>query len=178
MRYVALLRGIGPINPNMKNEHLRRVAEGEGLTGVSTVVSSGNVVFDSRQRPPALESRLEAAWPRELGFTSTTIVRSQDDIEALFALKPFGDREHGRRSSLLVTFAKHPFDSDEMHALRSGDPAEYVVATTDREIFTVTDTTRVKTPDVMSQLNKALGKQITSRTWLTVERILRKMGAG
>ena len=78
-RYVALLRGIGPLNPAMRNVNLRGVVEGLGYTEVRTVISSGNVVFDGRAgRTASLEAKLEAAWPEQLGFTSTTIVRTRD----------------------------------------------------------------------------------------------------
>jgi uncharacterized protein (DUF1697 family) len=90
VRYVALLRGIHPGNPKMRNEHLRRVVEGLGHTDVATVISSGNVVFASTIRSRArLEASLEAAWPEQLGFTSTTIVRSRTDLRLLVDGDPF-----------------------------------------------------------------------------------------
>lgn len=173
---VALLRGIGPGNPNMRNEHLQRVSEGVGLEKVSTVISSGNVVFSTDTDDfPSLEQRLEGAWREELGFESTTIIRTRADLERLIALEPFGDLEHGRETYLLVTFAKHPgLQRVEMPA-----PDEHgfeIAAVTDRELFTVSDTESQKTPDVMLWAERLVGKEITSRTWLTVERILKKMG--
>lgn len=47
MRYVALLRGIGPANPNMKGERLKSAFEEIGFTNVHPVIASGNVIFDS-----------------------------------------------------------------------------------------------------------------------------------
>lgn len=44
--YVALLRGIGPANPNQRNDKLRGVFEEFGFEDVRTV-SSGNVLFRS-----------------------------------------------------------------------------------------------------------------------------------
>ncbi|MGH2757636.1 MAG: DUF1697 domain-containing protein [Actinomycetota bacterium] len=46
-RFVALLRGIGPLNPNMRNEKLREVFVGLGFENVRTVITTGNVLFDS-----------------------------------------------------------------------------------------------------------------------------------
>ena len=63
VRYVALLRGIGPTNRNMRNERLRGVAEGLGLRDVGTVISSGNLVFDADPADVSeLEARFEEAW--------------------------------------------------------------------------------------------------------------------
>jgi hypothetical protein len=49
------------------------------------------------------------------------------------------------------------------------------VAATGSELFTVTDTTSERTPDVMAWIESRFGKQVSSRTWLTVERILKRM---
>ena len=44
-RYVALLRGISPMNAKMPE--LKRCFEDAGFGNVKTLLSSGNVVFDS-----------------------------------------------------------------------------------------------------------------------------------
>ena len=70
-KYVALLRGIAPTNPNMRNDKLRSVFEKLGFENVKTVISSGNVVFESPSRSiRKLEERIAKAFPEELGFTA------------------------------------------------------------------------------------------------------------
>jgi len=178
VKYVALLRGIGPSNPNMRNERLREVAELVGLCNVETVISSGNVVFETEGADPGeLESTLETGWKENLGFESTTIIRSQEALEGLVEMSPFGDLEHGRKSYLLVTFCKRPINVDFDIPHRPADRDYEIVAATSGELFTVTDTTNERTPDVMAWVESRFGKQISSRTWLTVERILKRMGA-
>jgi uncharacterized protein (DUF1697 family) len=176
-KYVALLRGIAPMNPAMSNANLRAVCEDVGLQNVSTVISSGNVVFETDTTDRAgLEATLETAWPEKLGFESTTILRSQDELEALVELSPFGDLEHGPGSYLLVTFSKHPLKVDFETPFHPADRDYQVVAATTGEVFTVTDMTSGGTPDVMVWVEAKFGKLVSSRTWLTVGRILKKMG--
>lgn len=161
----------------MRNENLRAVCTDLGFGNVATVISSGNIVFEASGGGPAeMEARLEKAWPDRLGFASTTILRSREELEALVDLRPFGDLEHGKETYLLATFAKAPVvvPFDPPHH-PTGDAFE-VVAATERELFTVSDTTVERTPDVMSWMERQFGKEITSRTWLTVSRILKKMG--
>jgi uncharacterized protein (DUF1697 family) len=171
-QYVALLRGIMPSNPNMQQAKLKGVLESLGFARVRPVLGSGNVVFESPERSAAaLEARMEAAWPKQLGFSSTTIVRSRTELDRIIALDPYAGLEHRKETYLLVTFFKRrpklpfspPFQPE-------GLPWR-IVASGDRVIFNVIDTTTGQTPNSMSWLDKSLGRQITSRTWKTVLRI-------
>lgn len=122
---VALLRGTGPSNPNMRNELLRSVFEVLSFDDVRTVISSGNVLFRSESTDTdELEAALGAAWPEKLGFTSTTIIRSIHELEELVALDPFAGREHGRDTYLFVTFCKHA-----PHVDSSSPTAQMIVPT-------------------------------------------------
>ena len=176
MRYVALLRGIAPTNPNMHGAKLRGVAESLGYANVATVISSGNVVFDADDSQSAgeIERRLEAAWPEQLGFTSTTIVRSGDEIAQLIDANPFGDVEDTKASSLQATFFKHEpqVDFDVPYTSAAGDYT--IVSIADRVACSVVNLTG-RTPDLMRFLEKAVGKEISTRTWKTVHRIQRRL---
>jgi uncharacterized protein (DUF1697 family) len=176
-RYVALLRGIGPMNPNMRNEKLRGVFEELDFENVQTVISSGNVVFDApRQRLGALEARIEEAWPAKLGFRSTTIIRTRDEIVDLIAQDPFRNLVDTRETSFQATFLKNEHDV-ELELPYTSPRGDYtIVAIADRVICSVLDLTGPHTPDLMRMLERTFGKQITTRTWKTVHRIARKLG--
>jgi uncharacterized protein (DUF1697 family) len=176
-KYVALLRGIGPGNPNMRNDKLRGVFESLGFTNVRTVISSGNVLFESSDSSiPALEAMIEKAFPEQLGFTSTTIIRSAKQWQELLDKNPFTKYQHGPTTYLTVTFLKtKPGSEAKNQALPEGKDYQ-MVAVYDREICFTVDTTAAKTPDLMLYLEKRFGKQITTRTWKTVERIHKQLG--
>jgi uncharacterized protein (DUF1697 family) len=171
-KYAALLRGIAPMNPNMRNEKLRGVLEDLGFTNVRSVISSGNILFESPETDAAkLEARIEAAWPEKLGFNSSTIIRSLDELKALVASDPFPGYTHSPKTSLNVTFLKH---APKEHAALKGRGFS-VLRISDHEICVVVDTTTSKTPDYMAKAERAYGKQITTRSWLTVERIIKAL---
>ncbi|HXN09312.1 MAG TPA: DUF1697 domain-containing protein [Candidatus Acidoferrales bacterium] len=154
--YVALLRGIMPMNPKMKGEKLRKVFESLGFEHVETVIASGNVVFSSRSTDTAaLEARIEKALPKQLGFKSTTIIRSCEELERLVKKNPFKGVRDEKPNYLIVTFFK-----DRR-----------------KELCTVVDLTGARTPDFMRTLEKTHGKEMTTRTWKTLGRILKKMGS-
>ncbi|MCI0678993.1 MAG: DUF1697 domain-containing protein [Actinobacteria bacterium] len=160
----------------MRNENLVAVCEDLGLRQVTTVISSGNVVFETDTDDLAgLESEMEGAWRETLGFEATTIIRTKDDLEGLVKGRPFGERVHGPETYLLVTFAKRPLSFDHLLPHRPPDRPYELVAATEREIFTVTNTTGPGTLDVMTWVEREFGREVTSRTWLTVARILKRM---
>jgi uncharacterized protein (DUF1697 family) len=156
MKYVALLRGIGPTNPNMRGEKLKAVFEGLGFKNVHTVIASGNVVFESSSKnTTSLETKIEKELPKRLGFNSTTIIRSQVELEALLKKKPFKRIKDEKPNYLIVTFFK------------------------DRrpELSTVVKIGATGTPEFMRTLEREHGKAMTTRTWKTVNRIRAKMEA-
>ena len=154
MRYVAFLRGIGPTNPNMKGERLKAVFEDLGFRNVHTVIASGNIVFDSSSSNlTTIESKIEKALPLKRGFKSTTIIRSEEKLKALIKKNPFKGARDEKPNYLLVTFFK-----DQRP-----------------ELCSVINLTEGRTPDFMQKLERQHGKVLTSRTWKTVGRILRKM---
>ena len=152
--YVALLRGIMPMNPNMKGARLKEVFESLGFENVATVIASGNVVFDSPSKSTtALEATIEKALPKQLEFTSTTMIRSREELESLVKSDPFKGIVDEKPNYLVITFFK-----DRR-----------------KELSTVINLGDGTTPDFMRVLEKAHGKEMTTRTWKTVVRILKKM---
>lgn len=154
MKYVALLRGIMPMNPNMRGEKLREVFEALGLKNVATVIASGNVVFESPSKnTKLLEAKIEKALKATLGFSSTTIIRSEAELKALVKKNPFKGIKNEKPNYLVVTFFKDG----------------------KKELCTVINLIEGKTPDFMTKIEKKYGKEITTRTWKTIARILAKM---
>jgi uncharacterized protein (DUF1697 family) len=154
--YVALIRGIMPTNPNMKGEKLKQVFESLSFKNVATVIASGNVVFDTDSKNTAtLETKIEKAMHTQLGFERSTMVRSREELEQLVKNDPFKGIEDKKPNYLIVTFFK---DRKKEHC-------------------TVLNTDDAKTPDFMRDMEKKYGKEITTRTWKTIGRILAKMEA-
>ncbi|MGX1807405.1 DUF1697 domain-containing protein [Nocardia sp. NPDC055321] len=177
-RYAAFLRGIMPTNPNMKNERLRGVFEGLGFERVGSLLTSGNVYFDSPETDvPALEDRIQHALQAQLGIGGGTLIRSREQLRELVDTDPFPGLTHCRETYLTVTFVKDP---------EAGPPAQpsdtlaeaVTVVRYDRPaaaILTIVDNSDPRTTTFMAWLEKTYGKDITTRTFLTVERTLKKL---
>lgn len=161
------------MNPNMRPAKLKEAFEKMGFKNVRTVISSGNVVFSSSAEAASLEKKIETALPKILGFSSTTIVRSEEEIGALIKKNPAKGIIHGEKSYILVTFLKD--HSARLRTFPREGTGFKVLGVYKREICVVIDTQNKKTPDLMLKFEKEFGKAITSRTWNTVERIHKKM---
>lgn len=154
MKYVALIRGIGPTNPNMRSSKLTEFFEDLGFENVKTVIASGNVVFESSEvKVRTLEKKIEEELPKKLGYSRSIIVRSHDQLKKMVAKNPFQGVTDEKPNYLLVTFFKNGKE----------------------ELATVINLDEGKTPDFMVKLEKEYGKEITSRTWKTIHRILKVM---
>lgn len=176
-RYVALLRGIAPSGTNMTNDKLRGVFERLGFDQVASVLASGNILFSSADADvPNLEQRIEEALARDLDITSRTIIRAHSELRSLVDSEPFPGLRHGRSTYLTATFLKEaatvpvvPERADlRTQVVRYDEAARVVLAITD-------NSDPGTTPDFMSWLEKAYGKDITTRSWLTVQRIVRRL---
>lgn len=175
---VALLRGIAPSGPNMTNDKLRAVFEGLGFDDVASVLASGNIIFRSDVMDiPVLERRIEEALVLELGISSRTLVRTYGELRALVDSNPFQGLTHGSTTYLTATFVKDAGGVPRPAPGQLGGGTRVVrYDATARAVLAITDNS---TPSgaraLMVWLEKSYGKGITTRSWLTVERITRKL---
>ncbi|HSX44491.1 MAG TPA: DUF1697 domain-containing protein [Candidatus Saccharimonadales bacterium] len=175
-KYVAFLRGIGPSNPNMHGSKLVGVLEDQGFQNVRSFISSGNVLFETdRSDIKVMETELETAWPKKLGFNSTTFIRSQAELKKLLAADSFKGLDHNHKSYLLVTFFKNKPKLNFILPYRVPEKPYELLEQLDNSVSGVVDISTGKTPDYMVWLERQFGKEITSRTIQTIRRILQKM---
>ncbi|WP_404349903.1 DUF1697 domain-containing protein [Phycicoccus jejuensis] len=175
--FAALLRGIAPSGTNMTNDKLRGVFEGLGFEDVASVVSSGNIVFRSSPvDAPDLEQRIEQALALELGISSRSLLRSYSELRALVDSDPFPGLTHQSTTYLTATFIKDPSAPDVV--ADQLDPGATVVRydPAARAILAITDNSQPeRARRFMLWLEASHGNGITTRSWLTVERIIKKL---
>jgi uncharacterized protein (DUF1697 family) len=177
-RYVAFLRGIAPSGKNMTNDKLCGAFLALGLKDVRSVLASGNITFRAASTDvPTLEQRIEDALRDLLGVRSCTIIRAHAEMRSLVQSDPFPGLTHESRTYLTATFLKAaaalpnvlPADPDRPTRVARYDPAA-------RAVLAVTDNSDPREGSgLMRWLEKTYGKDITTRSWLTVQRVLTKL---
>jgi uncharacterized protein (DUF1697 family) len=166
-RYAALLRAVSPMNA--KNADLKWSFERAGFTEVRTVISSGNVVFNSRAASlRSLERKAEAAMEKELGKAFLTIVRPQEELQVLLARDPYRAFRLPREAKRVVTFLRTPWTKKialpiELHGAK-------ILAVQGAEVFSFY-LPSPQGPVFMSLIEKTFGRDVTTRTWGTVGKL-------
>lgn len=163
-RYVALLRGVSPQNASMPA--LKACFESAGFGQVRTVLSSGNVVFDAdRQSDRALETLAEACMMQALGRNFYTIVRSADELRQLLAADLYAEHGIPPEAKRVVSFFREPVVPRVSLPLAQDMASVFLVR--GREAYTAY-LPGDKGPVFMNLIERAFGKDVTTRTLDTV----------
>jgi len=153
---------------NAKMPELKGCFEAAGFTSVKTVLSSGNVVFDTPLKSLSeIEQRCEAAMQKQLKRTFYTIVRSVRGLEKMLQDDPFAKFPVPRDAKRVVSFLRQP------RKPAPPLPAKLVNATIfaahDADIFSAY-VPGPEGPVFMKLIERTFGKDITTRTWDTVKK--------
>ncbi|MBB4634264.1 DUF1697 domain-containing protein [Longimicrobium terrae] len=165
-RYVALLRGVSP--SNCKMPQLKACLAAAGFADVRTVLSSGNAVFNADDSEwGALEQRCEQVILASFGHAFPTIIRPAEYLQDLIASDPFGGFALPTAAKRVVTFLRRADNpAVELPIARDGVQILKMAGT---EVFTAYEP-GPKGPVFMTMLERAFGKDITTRTLETVRK--------
>jgi uncharacterized protein (DUF1697 family) len=168
-RYVAFLRGVSPMNAKMPE--LKRCFEAAGFSDVKTVLGSGNVVFGAKPAPEAqLAEQAEVAMQRRLERPFLTIVRSVAALEKLLASDPFAAHRLAPDEKRVVTFLKG--SSKAKIALPVELGGARILSMKAGAIFTAYRPSP-RSAVFMALIERTFGKEITTRTWETVQKVVK-----
>lgn len=125
--YIAFLRGINLGKRNVKSDELRSIFSEMGFENVRTVIASGNVIFDAKQKDPEkLTVRIENFLKEELGYKVIVFLRSQAELESILENNPFKD-DHGKDGKCYISFLSDepPKDAAKEVLARSSDTEKF-----------------------------------------------------
>ena len=160
---------------NLKMPALQAALEEDGFTEVRTLLSSGNVVFSGRRASDtAIENKVVATIEKNVGKTFGVIIRSIEELGALIAAEPYAAFRLPAGSKRVVTFLrKEPEKKLELPPARFGARIWTVRGREALSSYVQSD----KGPVFMTLIEKTFGKDVTTRTWDTVLKVV-KAGGG
>jgi uncharacterized protein (DUF1697 family) len=171
--YVAMLRGInlGP-HKRVKMEALRKSFESIGLKNVQTYIQSGNVVFKAgKTSVAALRKKIEEQITSDFGFSSLTILRSQDEFGKVIKMNPFLKQPGISPEKLHVIFLSASPENDVLKQLEGLAKAPDESWCLGREIYLHLPNGFAQSSLMNNPIERKFLGQATTRNWRTVNKI-------
>ncbi|RZJ08338.1 MAG: DUF1697 domain-containing protein [Rubrivivax sp.] len=165
MRYVALWRGINVGKAKrLAMADLKVLLTELGATNVSTLLNSGNAVFDAKKKLDA--GQIRSAVAAKLGVDALVLLKTADEWAPIAADQPIADAEDP--SKLLVAI---PADAAVLKTLTNftPDPGERF-ATTAHAAYLYCGNGILESKLGIALL-KPLGAACTTRNWGTVSKL-------
>ena len=179
-RFCAFLRAINVGGHVVKMDHLRALFTQMGFDGVSTVIASGNVLFETRPTSVRqLEGKIERTLREALGYEVATFVRTAAEVGALAACKPFArEAMEAPGITLFVIFLHESPTAEARDRLLSLRTPTDDFNVTEREAWWLCRTKMSESPVFKrGSVEKTLGIPGTARNFNTVRKIAELMQA-
>jgi uncharacterized protein (DUF1697 family) len=155
---------------NAKMPALRRAFEAAGFSDVRTVIASGNVVFNATGSEAAVTRKAEKAMEQTLGRVFPAFVRSVATLQELLDADPYAASKLPADAKRIVTFLRTAPATRLKLPIVEGTMR--MLATTGREVFSAY-APHPKAPEFMIVIEKTLGKDVTTRTWATIQKCVK-----
>ncbi len=173
MVHVALLRAVNVGGRRMPMQDLRALASGLGLANVTTLLQSGNLVFNAAARSSAaLERRLEAAAEERFGFRSEFFVRTAPEWEAIVAGNPFEREAERDPGHLLVLLLKDAPTGAQVKALEAAIRGREYLRVAGTHAYAVYPDGIGESKLTISVIESRFGCRASGRNWNTALRLL------
>lgn len=167
---VALLRGI-----NVGGKHslpmaeLRELLTGLGCEDVKTYIQSGNAVFNTAAKQPALAAEITAVIDGKYGFAPTVLVLTLDDYQRILDANPFPDAVAEPKSIHVgfLTYEPADPDLDAIESLRSPTERYRLL----EGAFWLHAPDGIGRSKLAARIDRCLGVATTGRNWGSAQAI-------
>jgi uncharacterized protein (DUF1697 family) len=176
---VALLRGVNVSGHNkLPMAALRELAAGLGLTGATTYLQSGNLVFTDPGGPGEQVARaLEGAVAEAVGNDVRVVLRSHQDLATVLATNPFlGPADPGTLHVTFLTAGPAGAGPRSAAGAPSAGPGDDRYALSGREVYLHCPAGYGRTKLDNAYWERRLGVGATTRNWRTVTALTRLSG--
>jgi len=170
---VAFLRAVNVGQRTCPMATLKAIVEGLGYDDVFTYINSGNVAFSTTTKAATVEKAIEAALLDRFGFEVETFVRTQAQLAAVLAARPF-DEPAGHTH--MVTFFRSKATAAQVKELEALSNDTDLIVVDGRELHW-----RIKGGVSDSTITPAMWRKVpvgpcTSRKTTALEKLLAKLG--
>jgi uncharacterized protein (DUF1697 family) len=168
--HIALLRGINVGGHNMvAMSDLRDLFGALGLAGATSLLQSGNLVFQSGQLTgAALEHLLEVETAKRLNVSADYFVRSAAEWDKIVARNPFPEEAKNDPGHLVVMFLKKAPPAKRLDALQAAIEGPEKISAAGKQLYIVYPAGIGRSKLTGALIEKTLGSRGSGRNWNTV----------
>ena|ERR1051325_8043414 len=175
-KFVALLRGINVGgNKMVKMEDLKKWFAALGFKNVKTILATGNILFESNNdEEVAVGKKIANKLKAELGFEVGVQIRPLEELQKLADRNPFKKIKVTPETRLYITFLADKPKTKLKIPYTNAEGDLQVLALSNREVCCAIQISPGRaTTELMGFLEKEFGKNVTTRNWNTVGKILK-----
>ncbi len=158
----------------VRMEELRRAFKVAGYTNISTLLATGNVIFDSPSEDlEELTDSLEIFLKKRFGFEIPVLLRSMDNLKQLVESDPFHGIKVTNETRLYVSFLSEPKKPSMKIPYETENGLFKILRVTSNEVCSVlTLSQNGDSTKLMNVIEKEFGKRVTTRNWNTINKLI------
>lgn len=176
MKCCAFLRGVNVKGTAMKMADLVEVFKKQGLINVSSVLATGNILFESEENPLTLRKKIEEALSEHFDYEAFLFLKTDAQVKGIFENSPFQKAENLHIYSFICENGDENILLEEFKKVNHQE---------NEEVKIVNQNFYWKIPKgntLDSNFGKILGKKLlkdkfTSRNINTIEKIMNKFSS-
>lgn len=175
--HVALLRAINVGGNNLiAMSDLREMFADLGFPGATTLLQSGNVVFDGgRKRPARLEQLLERETATRFGAAVDYCIRRDDEWRSIVAANPFNAEAKNAPKHLVAMLLKSAPAVSAVKELRAAIKGPERIHCEGRDLYIVYPAGIGTSKLTNRVIESRLATRGTARNWNTVVKLAERM---
>lgn len=171
--HVALLRAVNVGGRNsVAMSDLRDLLGDLAFSGVTTLLQSGNLVFQSdRLTGSTLERLLAKETAKRLGVSADYLIRSAEEWQTIVARNPFPREAKSDPSHLVVMFLKTAPPAKQVDALQASIKGPEIIRCDGKQLYVVYTAGIGRSKLTGTLIEQKLGSRGTARNWNTILKI-------
>ena len=178
-RYVAFLRAINVGGHVVKMDELRRHFVALGFKDAETFIASGNVVFSATSASAAAHAaKIEARLLKVLGYEVRTFLRTDVQVAAAGALRPWPEARVKGAGAFCVGFLAEPLTAAQKKAVTTFATADDEFHVKGGDVYWLCRTGQSDSQFSLPKFERALGARASFRGMNTITRLVAKYGFG
>jgi len=156
---------------SMKMAELASLYKDLGLSDVQTYIQSGNVIFKSDDKEDDVRNKIEKGISSRFGYDIATMIRTVDELEALFLSNPYLKDDDFNPAKMAVIFLLEPVTDTQSAKVSSVSypPDKFQIG--EREIFIYCPNGFGRTKLYTNFFENKMGVTGTTRNWKTITTI-------